>query len=282
MMFDRTSVREGMVVRSSDGEKLGKVFAVGEGVFHIEKGLFFPKDYVVNFSEVSGVRDGEIILSHGREALRSLSSSDKYATTGGSAGTEHYAGTGAGAGVGPGALGATSFGSDRTSTTGLNASGYASGTERRIESRDGRDEISVPVAREELEVGKREVSAGEVRVQKRVEEEQVEVPVNLKRERVRVERRSTADRPAMSADFRDETIVVPLRAEEAEVSKRAVVSEEVVIHKDEVNEERRVADSVRHEEVDVRTSGEVDRRDTDLDSRTGGYGAPGSNDKDRF
>ena len=282
MMFDRTSVREGMVVRSSDGEKLGKVFAVGEGVFHIEKGLFFPKDYVVNFSEVSGVRDGELILSHGREALRSLSSSDKYATTGGSAGTEHYAGTGAGAGVGPGALGATSFGSDRTATsaTGLNAGGFASDTERRLESR-GRDEISVPVAREELEVGKREVSAGEVRVQKRVEEEQVEVPVNLKRERVRVERRSTSDRPAMSADFRDETLVVPLRAEEAEVSKRAVVSEEVVIHKDEVNEERRVADSVRREDVEVRTSGEVDRRDLD-DSRTSGYGAPGSNDKDRF
>ena len=280
MMFDRTSVREGMVVRSSDGEKLGKVFAVGEGVFHIEKGLFFPKDYVVNFSEVSSVRDGEIILSHGREALRSLSSNEKYATTGGSAGTEHYAGTGAGAGVGPGALGATSFGSDRTASGTASTGAFASGTERRLES-TGRDEIAVPVAREELEVGKREVSAGEVRVQKRVEEEQVEVPVNLKRERVRVERRSVnPDRPAMSADFRDETIVVPLRAEEAEVSKRAVVSEEVVIHKDQITEERRVADSVRHEEVDVRTSGDVDRRDTD--SRTGGYGAPGSNDKDRF
>ena len=96
-MFQRTDVKEGMVVRSIDGEKLGKVFAVGDGEFHIEKGLFFPKDYLVRYTEISDIRAGEIILNHGKEALSSLSRDDnRYGTT---------AGMGSGAGVGPGAVG---------------------------------------------------------------------------------------------------------------------------------------------------------------------------------
>ena len=57
---------------------------------------------------------------------------------------------------------------------------------------------------------------------------------------------------------------MPLHAEEVDVTKRAVVDEEVVIHKDEVEEERRVAEPVRHEEVDIRTSGEDDTRSLNL------------------
>ena len=53
----------------------------------------------------------------------------------------------------------------------------------------------------------------------------------------------------MNASFQEETVVVPLRAEEVEVQKRAVVDEEVVIHKDAIEEERRVAESVRREDV---------------------------------
>jgi hypothetical protein len=81
-MFERTQVKEGMVVRSQDGEKLGRVSAVGEDAFHIEKGLFFPKDYLVRFSEVAGVRDGELVLSHGRASLRALSSEERHGAPG--------------------------------------------------------------------------------------------------------------------------------------------------------------------------------------------------------
>ncbi|MFP2909326.1 hypothetical protein ACLESD_30650 [Pyxidicoccus sp. 3LFB2] len=110
-MFQRTDVREGMVVRSIDGEKLGKVFAVGDGEFHIEKGLFFPKDYIVRYSEVSDIRAGEIILNHGKEALSTLSRDDnRYATSGSTAGL------GGGAGVGPGALGVPARAAPRRAT----------------------------------------------------------------------------------------------------------------------------------------------------------------------
>jgi len=45
-----------------------------------------------------------------------------------------------------------------------------------------------------------------------------------------------------------------------DVHKRAVVDEEVVIRKDSIEEERRVAESVRHEEVEISTPDDADSR----------------------
>lgn len=77
-MDQHDGIKEGMIVRSIDGHRLGKVYAVGESEFHIEKGLFFPKDYSVRYAEVSEVVDGEIILAHGKESLRPFSSDELY------------------------------------------------------------------------------------------------------------------------------------------------------------------------------------------------------------
>jgi hypothetical protein len=77
-MYQREGVKEGMTVRSVDGHRLGRVYAVGESEFHIEKGLFFPKDYSVRYSEVGDIVDGEIILIHGKESLRPFSSDALY------------------------------------------------------------------------------------------------------------------------------------------------------------------------------------------------------------
>jgi hypothetical protein len=93
-MFQRNQVMEGMTVRSIDGEKLGKVFALGDDAFHIEKGLFFPKDYLVRYADISDIRDGELILMHGRESLLRLSSEGKSGTA---TGYEATAGQGTGA-----------------------------------------------------------------------------------------------------------------------------------------------------------------------------------------
>lgn len=77
-MYQRGDIKEGMTVRSLDGHKLGKVYAVGEMEFHIEKGLFFPKDYSVRYAEISDLRNGEIILAHGKDSLRSFSDEVPY------------------------------------------------------------------------------------------------------------------------------------------------------------------------------------------------------------
>jgi uncharacterized protein (TIGR02271 family) len=249
-MYQRIDVREGMTVRSIDGEKLGKVFAVQDGEFLIEKGLFFPKDYVCRYSEISDIRDGEIILMHGKEGLHRFSFDEDRGV---------LAGTGGGAGVGPGSVGIPAERSTElglgADTAGLTANASAAGVERPLV---GKDEVTVPVHKEELDVIKREKQAGEVRVRKDVVEEEKVLSVPVKRERVRVERRDVKDRPAMQASFQEETVVVPMRAEEVDVRKRAVVDEEVIIRKDAIEEEQRVAETVRREEVAIRGDGDVD------------------------
>lgn len=248
-MFQRSDIREGMTVRSIDGEKLGKVFAVQDGEFLIEKGLFFPKDYVCRYSEISDIRNGEIILMHGKEGLHRFSLEEDRGV---------LAGTGGGAGVGPGSVGVPPeqrTGLGLGADTGLPASASTAGVERPMV---GKDQVTVPVYKEELDVTKREKQAGEVRVKKDVVEEEKELSVPVRRERVKVERRDVKDRPAMHASFQEETVVVPLRAEDVEVQKRAVVDEEVVIRKDAIEEEKRVAETVRREEVEVRGEGDVE------------------------
>jgi hypothetical protein len=56
-------VSEGMHVYSSDGARLGKVMRVGDATFDVEKGLFFPKDYLVRFAEVDHIDGDRIHLS---------------------------------------------------------------------------------------------------------------------------------------------------------------------------------------------------------------------------
>ncbi|HEX8700506.1 MAG TPA: YsnF/AvaK domain-containing protein [Myxococcaceae bacterium] len=254
-MYERSHVREGMTVRSIDGEKLGKVFAVQDGEFLIEKGLFFPKDYVCRYSEISDIRDGELILLHGMESLRSFSVGEDRGV---------LAGTGGTAGVGPGAVASTDMTTGLglgTNTAGLTATASAQGVERPMV---GQDTVTVPVHKEELDVIKRERQAGEVRVKKDVVHEERELTVPVRRERVSVERRDVKDRPAMHATFQEETVVVPLRAEEVEVQKRVVVDEEVIIRKDAIEEERRVTETVRREDVSIRGDGDVEKRTLNL------------------
>jgi uncharacterized protein (TIGR02271 family) len=123
-------------------------------------------------------------------------------------------------------------------------------------SRDTSGDQPIPVVREELQVGKRIVQVGAVRIYSRLVQQPVEETVDLREERVRVDRRS-ADRPATSADLaaadRD-VIEVTETAEEPVVSKRARVVEEVVIGRDVNERTETVRDNVMHSEVRVEDS----------------------------
>ncbi len=113
-------------------------------------------------------------------------------------------------------------------------------------------EVRIPVAEERLHVETREAELGQVQVHKSVVEEPVEVPVELRREEVHVERRDVGDRPATDAGlFQEGTIRVPVRGEEAVVQKEAVVTGEVVIGKERVRERQEITDTVRRERVEV-------------------------------
>jgi len=134
--------------------------------------------------------------------------------------------------------------------TGSGRATQASGAERADTRREGEEVI--PVAQEELRVGKREVSGGRVRVRSYVVETPVQEQVNLREEHVSVERRPV-DRAASAGDnlFRERTIEAEERAEEAVVAKEARVKEELVLKKDVDQRTQTVSDKVRRTEVEI-------------------------------
>ena len=126
----------------------------------------------------------------------------------------------------------------------------------------------IPVIEEELQVGKREVETGGVRVQSRITEKPVEERVTLREENVTVDRRPV-DRAATDADLaavREGDINVTTRSEQPVVSKQAKVVEEVNIGKTVSEREETVRDTVRRSDVDVE---EIDKttRNTDVNTR---------------
>lgn len=120
--------------------------------------------------------------------------------------------------------------------------------------RAGRDgEVALPVIEEQLQVGKRQVERGGVRVHSRVTERPVEETVSLREETVHVDRRP-ADREVTQADMtavREGAIELTETDEEAVVSKQARVVEEVVIGKDVQQRQETISDTVRRTDVEV-------------------------------
>jgi uncharacterized protein (TIGR02271 family) len=114
------------------------------------------------------------------------------------------------------------------------------------------EEQVIPVTEEQLKVGKRDVSHGRVRVRSYVVEEPVQERVNLREERVQVERRPV-DRPATRDDelFQNRTIEAEEHAEEAVVEKRARVKEELTVRKEQDQRSKVVSDNVRRTEVEL-------------------------------
>lgn len=121
----------------------------------------------------------------------------------------------------------------------------------------GREEtVSVPVVEEELEVGKRTVERGGVRVRRYVVERPVEAEVQLRDETIDVERRpATGAEPAGEGAFKEQTFDVRERDEEAVVAKTPRVKEEVVVRKDVQEKTATVRDKVRRAEVEVEGAG---------------------------
>jgi uncharacterized protein (TIGR02271 family) len=110
----------------------------------------------------------------------------------------------------------------------------------------------VPLTEEQLKVGKRDVAAGEIRVRKVVDTEQVNVPVELRREDAVIERIPAADVQVGAHSISDqEEIRVPLSREEAVVEKETRVTGGVRVRKTATREQQSVSDTVRREDVEV-------------------------------
>ncbi len=254
--MDTREIREGMTVRSSDGQKLGKVIRCGADEFIIEKGFFFPKDYVARYEQAS-VSGDEVMLSLPASSLREAGGRDDVrAREESSGGMGTHLGTYAGgeSGIGDeGRIGAGGGGRAVSEGEGERGGRLAQGTS---------EEVRVPVAEEELVAEKRQREAGEVKVHKDVTTEHRQIDVPVTREEVHVERVPVEGGEARGGEARFEKgdVRVPVREEEVEIRKRPVVKEEVRISKTARQQERRVEGDVRREDVRVEKEGDVEER----------------------
>lgn len=120
----------------------------------------------------------------------------------------------------------------------------------------------IPIVEEQLQVGKRSVDRGGVRVRAYTVETPVHEPVSLRQERVDVQRRPVDVRIADAETlFRARDITLIETAEEAVVGKEARVVEELVVRKEVGERVETIQDTVRHTEVEVeRTDGRDPKR----------------------
>ena len=115
----------------------------------------------------------------------------------------------------------------------------------------GASPAEIALHEEQLQVGKRNVVSGQVRLHKIVRTEEVNVPVELKSEHVVIERISADEAKATgAASFNEERIEIPLSREEAVVEKVSQVTGGVRVHKTEEVRQETVHDSVRKEDIE--------------------------------
>jgi len=252
------NVSEGMSVYSQDGEKLGKVIAMDEDSFTVEKGFFFPKDFTARYDDIVDVRDGDLILNSGLSDLNAwrnenYSGWNDYETYNR---TEPYVDR-------PINRATTPLSNAETSSTLETAHTDFNRPLETPSQVSQSSEVRIPVSEEKLEAVKVARQAGEVRLRKVVHTELKHLTVPVSKEEVVVERtpvNEVRDTSAKDIDFRDETISVPVMEEEIEIRKRPVVKEEIRIKKEARTEERTVSGEVRSEEVKVEDEGSLKKR----------------------
>jgi hypothetical protein len=69
-MVRQDEVHEGMVGRDADGRKVGRVGAVGESHFELEPRLLSRDEFLVEYSDVRHVREGELYLDRTPHLLK--------------------------------------------------------------------------------------------------------------------------------------------------------------------------------------------------------------------
>jgi stress response protein YsnF len=136
--------------------------------------------------------------------------------------------------------------SDTTATTTNNSKSASSGI-----SGASSEEKVIPIVEEKLNVGKQTIERRH-RIRTRIIDQPIEQQVNLKDERVVIERRPVSDASgaATSAALQPSEVEIIERHEQPVVAKESRVKEEVVVRKDTSDRIETVRDTVRHTEVD--------------------------------
>jgi uncharacterized protein (TIGR02271 family) len=116
---------------------------------------------------------------------------------------------------------------------------------------------SLELHKEELDITKNSVDAGEVVLSKDVVEEQKTVDVPVMHEEVIIKRTPLNNERSDDSISSEDTIHIPVSQEQVEVNKYTVATEEISASKHQVEETQHVQETLKHEEAHVDTTGSV-------------------------
>jgi uncharacterized protein (TIGR02271 family) len=116
---------------------------------------------------------------------------------------------------------------------------------------------SLELHKEELDITKNSVDAGEVVLSKDVVEEQKTVDVPVMHEEVIIKRTPLNNERSDDSISSEDTIHIPVSQEQVQVNKYTVTTEEVSASKHQVEETQHVEETLKHEEAHVDTTGSV-------------------------
>jgi uncharacterized protein (TIGR02271 family) len=122
------------------------------------------------------------------------------------------------------------------------------------ENRSAVQDTVVPVIEETVEIGKRVVETGKVRVSKSVHEEEVTVDLLVTREEVEVERvpvNQYVETPPPPVRYEGDAMIIPVLREVMVVEKRLLIVEELRITNRQVKTNTPQKVTLRKEEVNV-------------------------------
>ena len=130
------------------------------------------------------------------------------------------------------------------------------------------DKESFDLRKEELVVDKEKKQVGEVIVNKFTESEVQEFDVPVDHEHVTVERRKLEDEPLFETYSHDDSddeegvMRIPITKERIKIVKEQVVTEEIIVKKKIVTDNKHISEVVKHEDINV-----IERKDEDDEER---------------
>lgn len=257
MRWDRNNVHNGMFVMGTQGERIGKVIRCNPDTFVVEKGVFFPKDYELRYDHITEIKDSTIVYSLTDFLRREETIKETARET-----------TAARA-----PLAATTGGIAASATTAATAA-----TERTRQRATDKEEIRIPLMKEEIGVEKISRESGHVRIHKAVRTEEKHFTVPVTREEVIIEHVAVAKDTVAAASemaFKEETVDLPLHEEELRVTKRPTLREEVVVRTVAHSVEKEGAATLRYEEAEVEDTRKSTPTPTLTKEEGTGYTTPG-------
>ncbi len=120
-----------------------------------------------------------------------------------------------------------------------------------------KEEGTLQLREEQLDINKNKVKAGEVILSKDVVEEHRSVDVPVTHEEVIIERRTFDNKHSDSPITSGETIHIPVSEEHVNVDKHTVLTGEISANKQEVEETRHIEETIKKEEAHIDSTGDT-------------------------